>query len=243
MSESSRKNRLPLLYYSYLATEMLAPFFASFIIMNGVFFLVKLIPFLDVVLELEIGFADFVRLFSYLFPNMFLYSIPMAAMLGVTIGFSRLANDSEILAFKASGIGLYHVLPPLFLVSLGVALITSYFSIKLIPAGDSAMQQMMYQLAKEKIDKGIKERAFTEALGELVVYIDSIDQQTGQWRKVWVSDMRDRTLPAITMAGSGSMVSNMDRMLVTLVLRNGSMHIPESSSAQTVSFDTYVINI
>lgn len=243
MSESSRKHRLPLLYYSYLATEMLAPFFASFVIMNGVFFLVKLIPFLDVVLELEIGFADFVRLFSYLFPNMFLYSIPMAAMLGVTIGFSRLANDSEILAFKASGIGLYHVLPPLILVSLGVALITSYFSIKLIPAGDSAMQQMMYQLAKEKIDKGIKERAFTEALGDLVVYIDSIDQQTGQWRNVWVSDMRDRTIPAITMARSGSMVSNMDRMLVTLVLREGSMHIPEEASAQTVSFTTYVINI
>ncbi len=243
MSESSRKHRLPLLYYSYLATEMLAPFFASFVIMNGVFFLVKLIPFLDVVLELEIGFADFVRLFSYLFPNMFLYSIPMAAMLGVTIGFSRLANDSEILAFKASGIGLYHVLPPLIMVSLGVALITSYFSIKLIPAGDSAMQQMMYQLAKEKIDKGIKERAFTEALGDLVVYIDSIDQQTGQWRNVWVSDMRDRTIPAITMARSGSMVSNMDRMLVTLVLREGSMHIPEETNAQTVSFTTYVINI
>ena len=243
MSQSSRKNRLPLLYYSYLATEMLAPFFASFVIMNGVFFLVKLIPFLDVVLELEIGFADFVRLFSYLFPNMFLYSIPMAAMLGVTIGFSRLANDSEILAFKASGIGLYHVLPPLILVSLGVALITSYFSIKLIPAGDSAMQQMMYQLAKEKIDKGIKERAFTEALGDLVVYIDSIDHQTGQWHNVWVSDMRDRALPAITMARSGTMESNLDRMLVTLVLREGSMHIPEESSAQTVSFDTYVINI
>ncbi|BDD87133.1 LptF/LptG family permease [Desulfofustis limnaeus] len=239
----ARKKRLPLLYYSYLTAEMLAPFFASFVIMNGVFFLVKLIPFLDVVLELDISFGDFVRLFSYLFPNMFLYSIPMAAMLGVTIGFSRLSNDSEILAFKASGISLYHVLPPLLLVSLCVSLITSYFSIKLIPAGESAMQQMMYQLAKEKIDKGIKEREFTEALGDLVVFIDSIDQQTGEWRKVWVSDMRERSLPAITMAGSGSMVSNLDRMMVTLLLRDGSMHIPEQTSAQTVSFDSYVINI
>ncbi len=243
MTASSRKNRLPLLFYSYLATEMLAPFFASFVIMNGVFFLVKLIPFLDIVLELQIGLADFIRMFSYLFPNMFLYSIPMAAMLGVTIGFSRLANDSEILAFKASGIGLYHVLPPLIMVSLAVALITSYFSVRLIPAGDSAMQQMMYQLAKEKIDKGIKERAFTEALGDLVVYIDSIDHETGQWNKVWVSDMRDRSLPAITMARSGSMVANMDRMMVTLVLFNGSMHIPEKESAQTVSFEKYIINI
>ncbi len=176
---AGEKKRLPLLLYSYLTAEILAPFFASFVIMNGVFFLVKLIPFLNLVLELRIGLADFIRLFSYLFPNMFLYSIPMAAMLGVTIGFSRLSSDTEILAFKASGIGIYQVLPPLVVLSLIISLITGYFSIVLIPYGDRAMQQMMYQLAKEKIDKGIKERVFTEALGDLVVHVDSIDKADG----------------------------------------------------------------
>ena len=80
---------------------MLAPFFASFLVMNSVFFLVQLVPFLNVVLDLEINFVDFVRLFLYLFPNMFLYSIPMAAMMGVIIAFTRLSADTEILAFKA----------------------------------------------------------------------------------------------------------------------------------------------
>jgi len=238
----SRK-RLPLLFYSYLATEMLAPFFASFVIMNGVFFLAKLIPFLNIVLELDISLADFVRLFSYLFPNMFLYSIPMAAMLGITIGFSRLANDAEILAFKASGIGIYHVLPPLITIALFISLVTGYFSIKLIPAGDTAMQQMMYQLAKEKIDKGIKERRFTEALGNLVVHVDTIDKQLGTWQNVWVSDMRGRQIPAITMAQSGTMETKLEEMLVTLRLHNGSMHIPEGQDSQIISFDQYVINI
>lgn len=239
----SRKKRLPLLFYSYLATEMLAPFFASFLIMNGVFFLVKLIPFLNLVLELNISFADFVRLFSYLFPNMFLYSIPMAAMLGITIGFSRLANDSEILAFKASGIGIYQALPPLILISLIIALITSFFSIKLIPAGDTAMQHMMYQLAKEKIDKGIQERTFTEALGDLVVHVDSIDPETGIWNNVWVSDMRNRTTPSITMSRYGRMDTDMETLVVTLILQNGTMQIPENDKAQTVTFDRYVIKI
>jgi len=234
---------LPLLFYSYLATEMLAPFFASFIIMNGVFFLAKLIPFLNVVLELSISFTDFVRLFSYLFPNMFLYSIPMAAMLGVTIGISRLSSDSEILAFKANGIGIYHALPPLILMALFISLITAYFSVKLIPAGDTAMQQMMYQLAKEKIDKGIKERVFTEALGDLVVYVESIDDETGHWKNVWVSDMRGRDVPAITMARSGVMETKIDQMLVTLNLYRGSLHMPEDKTSQTVSFDKYTINI
>lgn len=234
---------MPLLFYSYIATEMLAPFFAACIVMNGVFFLVKLIPFLNVVLELSIGFGDFVRVFSYLFPNMLLYSIPMAAMLGITIGFSRLSNDTEILAFKASGIGIYHALPPLMLVALFISVFTGYFSVKLLPAGDISMQQMMYQLAKEKIDKGIKERVFTEALGDLVVHVNSIDKKTGQWNEVWVSDMRNRDVPAITMASSGTMNSKLEEMLVTITLNNGSLHIPDKLNSQTVVFDTYVINI
>ena len=176
-------SKMPQLLYSYLATEMLGPFFASFLIMNCVFFLVKLIPFLNFVLDLNIGFTDFIRLFSYLFPNIFLYSIPMSAMMGVTIGFARLSSDSEILALKASGISMYQLLPPVIIVATLIALLTSFVSIKLIPISDVAMKQLSYQLLKEKISKGIKENAFTEALGDVVVYVDKIDKTSGEWTR------------------------------------------------------------
>ena len=233
----------PRLLYSYLATEMLAPFFASFVIMNCVFFLVKLIPFLNFVLELNIGAADFIRLFSYLFPNIFLYSIPMAAMMGVTIGFARLSSDSEILAFKASGISIYQILPPVIIVAALIAMLTGYFSIKLIPLSEVSMKQLTYQLLKEKINEGVKEHVFTEALGDVVVYIDTIDKTTGEWRNVWVSDMRGVENPVITMASAGSMTSNIANMMVTILLKNGSLHRPGNESAQIVLFEEYQINI
>ncbi|AGF79350.1 putative permease [Desulfocapsa sulfexigens DSM 10523] len=235
--------KFPKLLYSYLATEMLAPFFASFVIMNSVFFLVKLIPFLNVVLELEISFVDFVRLFLYLFPNMFLYSIPMSAMMGVIISFTRLSSDTEILAFKASGLSLYQMVPPVLMVSLAIAILTAYFSIVLIPKSEIAMKQLMFQVAKEKIDKGIKEHQFTEALGDLVVHVERIDKETGKWDNVWVSDMRGQVNPIITMARSGTMTAEVDSMLVTITLENGSLHRPDNDNSQIVNFDKYTINI
>ncbi len=235
--------KTPQLLYSYLATEMLGPFFASFIIMNCVFFLVKLIPFLNFVLELNIGFSDFIRLFSYLFPNIFLYSIPMAAMLGVTIGFARLSNDSEILALKASGISMYQILPPVIIVATLIALLTSFISIKLIPSSTVAMKQLSYELLKEKISSGIKEHVFTEALGDVVVYVNKIDKTTGEWSDVWVSDMRGVNNPIVTMASTGEMKSSLEQMMVSIVLRNGSLHKPDDESAQIVRFDQYRINI
>ena len=57
----TRMPKIPKLLYAYLAREMLAPFFASFIIMNCVFFLVKLIPFLNFVLDLNISCGESLR--------------------------------------------------------------------------------------------------------------------------------------------------------------------------------------
>ena len=89
--------------------------------------------------------------------------VPQAApaMMGIIIGFSRLANDSEILAFKASGISIYKILPPVVLVAALIAILTSYSSIVLIPVSEIAMKQLTYQLLKEKIDKvlAVKPRA------------------------------------------------------------------------------------
>ena len=235
--------RLPKLLYSYLASEMLAPFFASFVVMNLSFFLVRLLPFLNVVLELEIGFSDFIRFFCYLFPNMFLYSIPMAAMMGVVISFIRLSTDGEILALKASGVSLYQMLPPVIMVALVIALLNAYFSIHILPKAELAMKQLMFQVAKEKIDKGIKEQQFTEALGDLVVYVESVDKESGEWRNVWVSDMRGQVQPIITMAQTGNMEADIQTMMVTIKLYNGSSHKPDGKRSQIVTFDHYTLNI
>jgi len=207
-----------------------------------VFFLVRLIPLLDVVLGLGIGFADFIRLFSYIFPHMLLYVIPMASMTGVIIAFTRLTNDREILAFKACGISLRQMLPAVIMVAGSISLLTGFFSIHLIPAGEVAMRQLMFQLAKEKIDKGIKEKQFTEALGDLVVYVDSIDEKEN-WHGVYVSDMRNRVQPIITMAREGHMVAEVNKMLVTIVLRNGTLHSTDGLDNQIIHFKRYQLQI
>jgi lipopolysaccharide export system permease protein len=146
----SRLKSFSFLLYSYIATEMLAPFFASFLILYSVFFLVTLLPLLDVVLDLKIGLADFIRLSCYIFPHMLLYVIPMACMIGVIVGFTRLTNDREMLVLKSSGISLRQLLPPVFIIALTISILTGFFSVKLVPAGELAVKHLMFQLAKEK---------------------------------------------------------------------------------------------
>lgn len=233
---------LPLLLYSYIAAELLAPFFASFLILYGVFFLIRLTPLLEVVLDLQIGFSDFVRLSSYIFPYMLLYVIPMASMTGVIIGFTRLTNDREILALKSCGVSLRQMLPPVILIAVIIAALTGFFSVRLIPAGEISLRQLMFQLAKEKIDNGLKEKTFTEALGDLVVYVDTIDNDK-IWHGVYVSDMRGRKQPIITIAKTGHMIAESEKMLVTIVLNNGTLHNIDGNDNQIIEFKRYQLQI
>lgn len=241
---TARKTRWrpPLLLYSYIANELLAPFFASFLILYCVFFLVRLIPFLEIVLSLRIGIGDFIRLFAYIFPHMLLYIIPMASMAGVIVGFTRLTNDREILALKACGVSLVKMLPPVLLIAAALACLTGLFSTQLIPAGSLGVKQLMFQLAKEKIDKGLKEKEFTEALGDIVLYVDKIDDQQ-RWHGVYVSDMRGRTQPLITVAKSGYMDADMEQMLVTVILNDGTLHNNEGVDNQVIRFGRYQLQI
>ena len=52
---------MPFILYSYLAAEILAPFFASLLIVNGVLFTGRIMQIIDMIFGLNIGFADFLR--------------------------------------------------------------------------------------------------------------------------------------------------------------------------------------
>jgi lipopolysaccharide export system permease protein len=238
-----RKRGYPFLLNSYLIREMLGPFFASLLIINCIFFLGRLIPFLNAIVDLGVGFGDFIRLFSYLFPNMMLYSIPMSGMFGVVVAFTRLANDGEIMAMKAAGISIGRMLPAVVVVSLATGLLSAYSAIVLNPASDKAMQKMMFNLVKEKVSKGVKSREFSEGMGKYVLYADEVSRETGKWFGVYMADMNIKGMPMITLARSGHISSDLENMSLSLVLEEGSIHRAAGPTTQTILFDHYELDI
>lgn len=225
---------------SYVAAEIMAPFAASFIIVTGVMLLARLVPFIELILEYGIGMTNFIRVYSYLAPQLFLFSLPMASMMGSIICFTRLTNSGEIMALKASGLSLYRLLVPLFIFALFTTALTWISSTYLMPEGHRAMQQLFIQMAKDKIDKGIPAKEFSEGLGGVVLYVDTITAD-GSWHGVYVSDVRDPKGAMTILARQGSLQADMNNMALTLHLYDGSIHRAKNHSDQTVSFRRYTL--
>ncbi len=234
---------MPFLLYLYITTEILSPFFAAFLIINGVLFLGRLMQFLDTIFSMGIGLADFIRICAYIFPYLLLFSIPMASMLGIIMAFTRMSNDNEILALKAGGVGLHTMLPPVIFFALMTGILTSVSSTLLIPAGTVAMKKTLFQLAKEKIDKGMIEKKFSDSLNDVVLYVDKIDRAENKWQGVYVADNRDSSSPLTVLARTGSLDARIEDMSITLSLADGSIHRRDGEFNQTIKFNNYTLNL
>ena len=234
---------MPLLLYTYIATEILAPFFASFLIINAILFLGRLVPLLNVIFDFGVSPGDFLRLCAYMLPKLMMFSIPMASMTAVIVAVTRMVNDNEIMALKATGIGLIRLLPPVIVVALSTSLLTYFSAVTLIPQGTLAMKSLFLQMATEKIDKGIQPGQFSEGISNVVLYIDAVDPQTKQWQGVCVSDMRHGDAPLTIVAKTGNLTAQPENMLLTLTLADGTLHHANENITQTIHFDRYQVNL
>ena len=230
---------MPRLLYTYLINQVLAPFYASLIILTSILFLGKLIPILDIILDYNIGFADFIRLYVYFTPQLLLFTLPMSSMMGVILGTTHINNENELMVLKASGISLYRMLPPVIIVALCTALLTGLFSIYLIPAGNRAKYELAFQLAKQKVERSIHEKRFSESLGDIVLYADRIDQKTNTWNGVYISDMRDSQHPVTIISKSGIISADSNRGTFSISLQKGILNRATSDAEQTINFEQY----
>src|SRR5213076_303105 len=63
-------------------------------------------------------------LFVCIFPAVFVFTVPMATLIGVLLGLGRMSADSEIIALTALGIGRRRILLPVGVLALTGAVVT-----------------------------------------------------------------------------------------------------------------------
>lgn len=228
---------------TYLAAEIIAPFLAGFLILNAVLLLTQLVPLLDVILNFGIGATDFVRLVAYLCPKLMLFSLPMAAMVAIVIAFSRLANEGEFMALKACGVSSWRLVPPVLLIAAAVAASTAMVTVTLMPASDIATKKLLFRLAKEKFNKGLAEKTFSEGTGNFILYVDTIDRDDDTWHGVFIADVSKQQHPVTMVAENGKFAADSSNLTLNLALQNGSIHRSENDLSQTVLFKRYRLTI
>ncbi|WP_158748444.1 LptF/LptG family permease [Acidobacterium sp. S8] len=220
----------------YILKEVLTHALLGGALFTFVLFMKELGPLLEIAVRNSTSSSAVAEIFLLMLPNMFTVVIPMAVLVGILLGLSRLAADSEITAMRASGMGVWRFvgIVSIFVImalSAGIAN-TLYFA----PRASAELLRIKDQLQNTQATYEIQPRVFYEDLKNVVLYVENVRAGTGaaRWQDVFLADLTDPVSPKVTTA-EGATVASTDNQTLIMRLRNGTQH--QTASDQPDQYD------
>ena len=220
----------------YILGEILSHTLIGCALFTFILFMHDLPHILDVVVRNSSTFSNVMEILLFTLPNTFKVTIPMAVLVGVLLGLSRLASDSEIVAMRASGLGIGYFVRVSSIVAIGGTLIGLGNSLYVAPRANQAILEMQQSLETSQASYEIQRGVFYEEFKNIVLYVQDVRAGSGasNWRQVFMADVTDPSNPQITTAASATVVNDSTQELL-MRLRNGSRH--ETVAGQPLEYN------
>ena len=224
----------------YILAEVTGAALIGIAVFTFVLFTRDLGRILELVVRNSAPVPSVAEIFFFTVPVALTYTLPMGVLVGVLIGLSRLAADSEITAMRASGIGVWNFLRILSIFVLAAWLFALINGIYLAPLSEAALGRLQDRLKTSQASFEIQPRVFYEGFPKLVLYVQDVKSAQGAaiWKGVFIADISTPGAPRITLAQQGILVSEGPDTL-HLHLTNGSTHETDPREPEHYQISTF----
>lgn len=151
-----------------------------------------------------------------LIPNVLVFTLPMAVLAGIIVGYARMGSDSEIVAMRAAGIGTWSMLWPALLIGLMVTGAAFYINLNEAPRAARGLRRAALRGALRKLDSPVDPRTFTTEIPGYVIYIRDGNKVEGEWGRVFIYAQEPGKPTRIVTARSGRIDSSGDKSELVL---------------------------
>jgi len=195
---------------------------------------------LELVVRASAPLPSVAEIFFYTVPFALTYTIPMSVLVGILIGLSRLAADSEITAMRASGMGVWSFGRVLAIFVAGAWTLALVNGLYLAPWSLASLARLEDQLKGAQASYEVQPRVFYEGFPKLVLYVQDVHSAQGGavWDGVFLADISDASNPRITLAREGILVPE-GRDRLHLHLKEGSTHETDPAQADHYQISTF----
>lgn len=209
----------------YILKEVLSHAFLGGVLFTFVLLMPNLPSLMELIVRNSASLGMVAEIFFLMLPNMFTVTIPMAVLVGILLGLSRLAADSEITAMRASGIGVWSFVGVVAIVAVtgwGADLANTLY---LAPAATEATRRLESELLNAQASYEVQPRVFNEEFKNYVFYVQDVRASSGssRWRQIFLADLSDPGTPKITTGATATVVSRKGEGAV-MRLRDGTEH-------------------
>ncbi len=188
----------------YLVRAVIPYFFFAWVLLSVILFVQQASRFYDIFFSANIPASLVWQLTLALVPNVISFTCPMAALVGVIIGLSRMQGDSELVAIRAAGVANWQIMLPMALLGILLSVFGFLVNLKGVPIAASIVRRVALQTALSKLESPIEPGVFNSEVAGFTIYVKGGDIEKGSWKNIFLfnEDPKSGIVRLIT-AGSG----------------------------------------
>jgi LPS export ABC transporter permease LptF/LPS export ABC transporter permease LptG len=208
----------------YIIREIFRHALLGLAVFTFVFFVPQLVRLMELFVRHAGTGAQILTLFLCLFPGVFVFTIPMATLIGVLLGLGRMSADSEIIALTAVGIGRRRILLPVGVLAVTGTLLTLLMTAWLGPRAIRTFRTIEADLISSQISFQVQPRVFDERFPQLVLYVNDVAASGTQWHGVFLAEAGGESGSRVTLADNAIVIAEPKEGKLELHLQGGTTH-------------------
>src|SRR5215467_4715001 len=179
------------IFTRYIVKEVLSHGLIGVAVFTFVIFMRDVSRILELVVRNSAPIPSVAQLFFLTLPAALTVTIPMGVLVGILIGLSRMAADSEITAMRAAGVGVFkfvRVLAGFGIIAWLLALGNNVF---IAPRSAEALARLQKSLETSQVSFEVQPRVFYEQVKNYVLYVQDATSSSGAaiWKNVFLADI------------------------------------------------------
>ena len=195
---------------------------------------------LEVVVRNSAPLPSVAEIFFFTLPMALTITLPMGVLVGILIGLSRLAADSEVTAIRASGQGSWLFLRVIAMFAIVTWALAMANSVWIAPMSAAGLGRLQDKLKSSQASFEIQPRVFYEDFKNYVLYVEDAKTapKAALWKGVFLADVNTPGSPRVTVAEQGVVVpEGQDR--IRLHLTHGSQQENPKGQPEQFSISTF----
>ncbi len=228
------------IFTRYILKEVLSHGLIGAAVFTFVIFMRDVTRILELVVRNSAPVPSVAELFFLTLPTAFKFTIPTGVLVGILIGLSRMAADSEVTAMRASGVSVRTFLKVVSIFGFGAWLIALFNTTVIEPRSAAALASLQKSLISSQISFDVQPRVFYEQFKNYVLYVEDVSTSSGAaiWKNVFLADISTPGAPKVTTAKE-AVVQSAGNNSMRLHLINGEIHETNPKSPDQYTIQTF----
>ncbi len=228
------------IFTRYILKEVASHALLGASVFTFVIFMREVGRLLELVVRNSAPVPSVAEIFFLLMPAALTVTVPMGVLVGILIGLSRMAADSEVTAMRASGVSVRKFLAIISIFGVAAWIFALVDTAILAPKSAAALADLQKKLTSSQISFQVQPRVFYEDFKNYVLYVEDVSSGSGAavWKNVFLADTSTPGAPKITIAKE-AVVSSGGPNSIRLHLISGETHETNTRQPDQYTISTF----